>query len=95
VVCIAVVKLLIAIGVADVNSTALGYKTPLKLAVENRHLTVVKLLLDAGKNGNSRHWQAQGISALCWAIQNNHEAVVELLHVCFKGSPYTPVTSAS
>jgi len=45
----AVVKLLLATGKADVNSTDKYGRTPLSWAAGNRHKAVVKLLVATGK----------------------------------------------
>ena len=76
--------------VINANATKGNDKTPLSWAAENGHETVVKLLVEAEADIESKDvtydrtplsWAAEnyGQTPLWWAAKNGHEAVVKLL----------------
>ena len=52
-------------------------KTPLHLAVENRHISIAKYLLEFGADLNQR--DAAGKTALHYAAHNKHDGIFEYL----------------
>lgn len=73
-----VVKLLLVIWKADVDSKGRYGRTPLSWAAEKGHEGVVKLLLATGK-ADVDSKGSYGQTPLSWAAENGHEGVVKLL----------------
>nr|KAF6316505.1 ribonuclease L [Pipistrellus kuhlii] len=78
----AIIRLLLHHG-ADVNVRGEKGKTPLILAVEKKHLTLVRMFLEQ-KHIEIDDTDSEGKTALLWAVELNLEAIAKLL--CDKGA---------
>ncbi|KAK3181463.1 hypothetical protein K4F52_007173 [Lecanicillium sp. MT-2017a] len=80
---LAIAKVLLATGKADVDRKDDSGRTPLSYAAEKGHETIVELLLATGK-ADSDLEDEDGWTPLSWAAEYGHLAVVELLLVTGK-----------
>ncbi|XP_059530554.1 2-5A-dependent ribonuclease isoform X1 [Myotis daubentonii] len=78
----AITRLLLHHG-ADVNVSGEGGKTPLILAVEKKHLTLVRMFLEQ-KHIEIDDTDREGKTALLWAVELNLTEIAQLL--CGKGA---------
>ena len=72
-----IVKLLLSNANVDINLQNLKGKTALMIAVEEKHIELVKLLLDSEANVNLK--DNDGKTALMLAIEKNYAEIIELL----------------